>query len=74
MAAGSGNFNKGLLVPTAHKALDNMKYEIAAEFNLPVQQGSEDYWGNLTAKDCGKVGGEMVRRMITMAQNQMQSQ
>ena len=30
MAARSGNFNKGLLVPTAHKALDNMKYEIAS--------------------------------------------
>ena len=51
-----------------------MKYEIAAEFNLPVYQGSEDYWGDLSARDCGRVGGEMVKRMIAMAQNQMTNQ
>ncbi len=72
MAAGSKNTGKNRqLVPEAHKALDNMKYEIASEFNLPVTQGSEDYWGNLTAVQCGRVGGEMVKRMIAMAQNQM---
>lgn len=74
MALGSGNYNKGLEVPKAHPALDNMKYEIAAEFNLPVYQGSEDYWGNLSARDCGRVGGEMVKRMIAMAQNQLTNQ
>ena len=72
MAAGSSNTGRNRqLVPKAHQALDNMKYEIANEFNLPVTQGSEDYWGNLTAKQCGSVGGEMVKRMIAMAQNQM---
>ncbi|MCQ1531063.1 alpha/beta-type small acid-soluble spore protein [Lutispora saccharofermentans] len=74
MALGSGNYNKGLEVPNAHKALDNMKYEIAAELNLPVYQGSEDYWGNLSSKDCGRVGGQMVKRMISMAQSQMTNQ
>lgn len=74
MALGSGKTNKGLEVPNAHKALDNMKYEIAAEFNLPVYQGSEDYWGNLSSKDCGRVGGQMVKRMIAMAENQMSNQ
>ncbi len=72
MAAGSGNTGRNRqLVPKAHKALDDMKYEIAREFNLPVTQGSEDYWGNLTAQQCGKVGGEMVKRLIAMAQNQL---
>ncbi len=74
MAAGSGKFNKGLEVPNAHKALDNMKYEIASELNLPVHQGSEDYWGNLTSKDCGKVGGRMVKKLVEMAENQLQNQ
>lgn len=74
MALGSGNYNKGLEVPNAHKALDNMKYEIAAELSLPVYQGSEDYWGNLSSKDCGRVGGQMVKRMISMAQSQMTNQ
>ncbi|MHB1393961.1 MAG: small, acid-soluble spore protein, alpha/beta type [Clostridia bacterium] len=72
MAAGSGRYNKGLKVPTAHKALDNMKYEIASELNLPVHQGSEDYWGNLSSKDCGRVGGNMVKKLITQAEQQLE--
>ncbi len=73
MAAGQQTPGKKL-VQKAHPALDNMKYEIASEFNLPVYQGSEDYWGNLTSRDCGRVGGEMVKRMIAMAENQMAGQ
>jgi small acid-soluble spore protein A (major alpha-type SASP) len=71
MAAGSGRYNKGLKVPNAHSALDNMKYEIASELNLPVHQGSEDYWGNLSSKDCGRVGGSMVKKLIAMAEQQL---
>lgn len=74
MALGSGNYNKGLKVPGAHKALDNMKYEIASELNLPVHQGSEDYWGNLSSKDCGRVGGAMVKKLIQMAESQLETQ
>jgi len=70
MAAGSANTGKNRqLVKGAHQALDNMKYEIASELNLPVYQGSEDYWGNLTARDCGKVGGMMTKRLVEMAEN-----
>ncbi|MGI6706464.1 MAG: small, acid-soluble spore protein, alpha/beta type [Clostridia bacterium] len=70
MAAGSANTGKNRqLVKGAHQALDNMKYEIAAELNLPVYQGSEDYWGNLTARDCGRVGGTMTKRLVEMAPN-----
>lgn len=72
MAKGSDTSNKQL-VPQAHKALDNMKYEIAAEMGLPVYQGSEDYWGNLTSRDCGAVGGKMVKRMIEMAEQALLS-
>ncbi|MGI6358238.1 MAG: small, acid-soluble spore protein, alpha/beta type [Bacillota bacterium] len=67
MAKGSDTSGRQL-VPQAHQALDNMKYEIAAELGLPVYQGSEDYWGNLTSRDCGAVGGKMVRRLIQMAE------
>lgn len=70
MAAGQSTPGKKLIME-AHPALDNMKYEIASQFNLPVHQGSEDYWGSLTAKECGSVGGEMVKRMIASVQNQM---
>ena len=73
MALGSGRYNKGLAVPGAHKALDNMKYEIASELSLPVHQGSEDYWGNLSSKDCGRVGGAMVKKLIQMAETQLET-
>lgn len=62
------------LVPAAHKALDNMKYEIAAELGLPVHQGSEDYWGQVATRDAGAVGGHMVARMIRFAEEQLAQQ
>ncbi|MBA1335215.1 MAG: Small acid-soluble spore protein, alpha/beta type [Firmicutes bacterium] len=73
MAAGQQTPGKKL-VQKAHPALDDMKYEIASEFNLPVYQGSEDYWGNLSSRDCGRVGGEMVKRMIAIAERQISGQ
>ncbi len=72
MARGSARKNI-LLNPNAEKALYNMKYEIAGQLGLPVQAGSEDYWGNLTSRECGAVGGEMVRRLVQQAQDQLSS-
>lgn len=73
MAKGSAQIGKKV-VPQAHKALDNMKYEIAAELGIPVYQGSEDYWGHVSSRDCGAVGGHMVRRMIEMAEKALVQQ
>lgn len=61
--------SKRQLVPEAHKALDNMKYEIAAELSIPVYQGSEDYWGEVSSRDCGAVGGSMTKNLIKNAEN-----
>jgi small acid-soluble spore protein A (major alpha-type SASP) len=69
MAAGQGG--RQHVVPGIHKLMDNFKYEVAAELGLPVKQSSEDYWGNLTSRDCGAVGGQMVRKMIQIAQQQI---
>jgi len=71
MALGQSGNGRTQLVPEVHKVLDNMKYEIAEEYSLGVHQGSEDYWGEVTARNCGRVGGEMVRRMISMAENDL---
>lgn len=72
MAAGSKNTGKNRqLVKGAHQALDDMKYEIARELNLPVQQGSEDHWGHVTSADCGRVGGNMLRRLVAMAEDSL---
>jgi hypothetical protein len=49
------------VVPESTAALDNMKYEVAQQLGVNLTKG---YNGNLTAKENGRVGGEMVRRMI----------
>lgn len=56
-----------LLVPGAENALDQMKEEIANEFG--VQLGADT-----TARANGSVGGEMTKRMIKMAEQQLQNQ
>lgn len=71
MALGQSGSGRTQLVPNAHKALDDMKYEIAESMELGVHQGSEDYWGEVTSKNCGRVGGEMVKRLISMAEEQL---
>jgi len=48
------------LVPEAKEGLSRFKMETAAE--LGVNFG--DYNGNLTSKQCGSVGGEMVKKMV----------
>lgn len=48
-------------VPQAREALDRFKMEVANELGVPLKQG---YNGDLTSKQNGSVGGEMVKRMI----------
>lgn len=50
-------------VPEAKASLDKFKMEVASELGVDLK--SE----NLTAKDAGRVGGQMVKRMIEKAEN-----
>lgn len=52
------------LVPEAKNSLNKMKYEIANEMGVNLKEG---YNGDLTSKQNGSVGGEMVKRMIKQA-------
>jgi small acid-soluble spore protein A (major alpha-type SASP) len=71
MALGQNGSGRTQLIKDAHHQLDNMKYEIAEELSLGVHQGSEDYWGQVTSRNCGNVGGEMVRRLVSMGENDL---
>lgn len=55
-------------VPEAKDALNKFKYEVASELGVPLKQG---YNGDLTAKQAGSVGGEMVKRMIKSQEQNM---
>ena len=48
-------------VPEARDALDRFKMEAAAEVGVNLKQG---YNGDLTSKQAGSVGGQMVKKMI----------
>ena len=50
-----------LVVPEAKQAMNNLKFEIAQQMGVNLKQG---YNGDLTSKQAGSVGGEMVKRMI----------
>lgn len=52
-------------------ALENMKYEIAREVGVNLTEG---YNGNLSSKDAGRVGGNMVKKMIEDYQRQHSKQ
>jgi hypothetical protein len=67
----SNNNNSGsnrAEVPQAREALDRFKMEVANEIGVPLKQG---YNGDLTSKQNGSVGGEMVRRMIRRQEESM---
>lgn len=47
-------------VPEAKAAMDRFKTEVASELGVNLKEG---YNGDLTSKEAGSIGGEMVRRM-----------
>ena len=53
-----------LVVPGAQQAIDQMKNEIASEFGVTLGQDT-------TARANGSVGGEMTKRLVAMAQQQL---
>ena len=48
------------LVPEAKNGLAKFRNQVATEMGVPFS----DYNGNLSSKQCGSVGGEMVKRLV----------
>lgn len=55
----------------AKQKLNSFKNEVASSMNINLQQG---YNGDITARDAGRIGGQMVKRMIEYAEQNMQGQ
>lgn len=53
--------NNSNIVPEARAALDRFKMEAASEVGVNLKQG---YNGDLTSRQAGSVGGQMVKKMI----------
>jgi len=65
--ANNGGSRNNLLVPQANQALDQLKYEIAAEFG--VNLGADT-----TSRQNGSVGGEITKRLVSFAEQQLSRQ
>ena len=65
MAYSNGNKK---LVPEAMGALEKFKYEVASEVGVNLKDG---YNGDLSSRDAGRIGGNMVKKLIQQAESQM---
>ena len=61
------NQTNALLVPQAQNVLESMKYEIAQEFGVTLG-------ADTSSRDNGRVGGEITKRLVRMAQEQLAQQ
>ena len=67
MAHSSSNSNYKV-VPEAADALNKVKYEVANEGGVTLKDG---YNGDLSSRDAGRIGGQMVKKLIQQAESQM---
>ena len=67
--SGSSNSNSNrMAVPEANDAMNRFKQEVASEIGVPLKDG---YNGELTSKQAGSIGGEMVKKMIMKQEQEM---
>ena len=64
----SKNSNSGMAVPEAKEAMRQFKEEVASELGVNLKDG---YNGDLTSREAGSIGGEMVKKMIMRQEEQM---
>jgi len=56
------------VVPEAKDSLEKFKYEVAGEVGVNLKNG---YNGDISAKEAGRIGGNMVKKLIQKAESQM---
>ena len=62
--------NNKKVVPEAKAALDQFKMEAANEVGVTLNKG---YNGDLTARQAGSIGGQMVKKMVEKYERDLQS-
>ncbi len=62
--------NNKNVVPEAKEALNRFKMEAASEVGVNLKQG---YNGDLTSRQAGSVGGQMVKKMIEKYENDLKT-
>lgn len=60
--------NNRTLVPEARQGLDKFKMESASEVGVTLKPG---YNGDLTSRQAGSIGGQMVKKMVQQYENNL---
>lgn len=55
-----------LVIPAAKNAMDKFKMEAASQVGVSLNQG---YNGDISARQAGSIGGQMVKKMIEAYEN-----
>ena len=63
--------NNTPMVPESEKQLDQLKWEVAEELHLD-DDINEKGFENMTTREVGQIGGNMVKKMIEFAEEQME--
>ncbi|MED5020180.1 alpha/beta-type small acid-soluble spore protein [Paenibacillus chibensis] len=58
-----------LVVPQAKSALQQMKMEAAQELGVQIPQ--DGYYGNMTSRETGSLGGYITKRLVQMAEQSL---
>ena len=69
MSNSNGSSNR-ILNPNAREAMDRFKMEAANEVGVNLKQG---YNGDLTSRQAGSIGGQMVKKMIQSYEDKLQN-
>lgn len=63
--------NNRIVVPEAESAMEQFKMQAANEVGVTLNKG---YNGDLTSRQAGSIGGQMVKKMIEKYENDLKSQ
>ena len=64
----ANNNNNNIMVPQAKEAMEKFKMEAASQVGVNLKQG---YNGDLTSREAGSIGGQMVKQMVEAYENSL---
>lgn len=67
--ASRNNRSNQLVVPQANQALQQMKLEAAQELGVQIPQ--DGYYGNVSTRDAGSLGGYITKKLVQIAEQQL---
>lgn len=70
MANNNNNSSNNYVVPQAKAAMEQFKMEAASEVGVTLNKG---YNGDLTSRQAGSIGGQMVKKMIEKYENDIKN-